>query len=368
MKQKKIAVLRANALGDFIFVLPALQLLRQTFPEAEIFYLGKSMHQVLLSERPSPVDHVIVIPPCPGVGEPEDFIPNEKELEDFFIQMQAEKFDIALQLHGGGKYSNPFILKLGAAFTVGLGTPDAAPLDITIPYITFFHETLRYLEVVSCLNVYLPKPTLHVTEKDLVEAEDILTRQDPDQPFAIIHPGASDMRRRWPTENFAEMADFLVSRGWYVYINGIEEEADIIHEVITHMKFKYNTYNLCGKASLSALIGMLSKAGLLISNDSGPLHVANILQTPAIGIFWIGNLITGMPLTSANFRPAISWTTACPLCGLDSTKLDTEENGCEHNASFVASVNTEEVKSAAIELMNIKEKRQKQEFSHALTN
>lgn len=367
MKRKKIAVLRANALGDFIFVLPALQLLRATFPDAEIFYLGRRMHETLLKERPGPIDHVIVIPPCPGVGEPEDLLPDENQLEAFFACMQAEKFDIAIQLHGGGRYSNPFILKLGAAFTIGLGTPDAVPLDMTIPYITYFHETLRYLEVVSCLNIHLPKPTLTITERDLQEAENILSCQNKDQPYAIIHPGASDVRRRWPPEYFAQTADFLVSRGWIVYINGIKEEAWIAKDIMAKMKLKYNTYNLCGKASLNALIGLIAHSGLLISNDSGPLHVANILQKPAVGIYWVGNMITGMPLASANFRPVISWTTSCPVCGMKSTCFDTQKNGCEHATSFVASIAVEEVKAAIIELMNRK-KNQKQEYSNALIN
>lgn len=52
--KKKIAVLRANALGDFIFALPALRALKETFPDDEIVYLGKKMHQDFLTGRPGP--------------------------------------------------------------------------------------------------------------------------------------------------------------------------------------------------------------------------------------------------------------------------------------------------------------------------
>lgn len=364
MKRKKIAVLRANALGDFIFVLPALQLLRHTYPRAEIFYLGKPMHEILLSGRPGPVDHVIVIPPYPGVGEPEDFRPDFRALEIFFAGMQAEKFDIALQLHGGGKYSNPFVLRLGASLTVGLGTADAAPLDITIPYITFFNETLRYLEVVSCLSLRQSKaPGIAVTGRDLDEAREVLASSDPAQPFAVIHPGASDLRRRWPAEKFAQVADFLVEQGWSVYINGIEEERKIGEAIISGMRRKDHVYNVSGKVSLTALTGLLSMADLVISNDSGPLHVAYIVQTPAIGIYWVGNLITGMPLKVANNRPLISWMTSCPICGLECTRFDTENNGCRHHTSFVADVSVEEVTVAALELMKERNKQRRQEYA-----
>src|ERR1700712_5676289 len=146
---KKIAVLRVNALGDLIFALPALQALRETFPDAEIVYLGKAWHKDFLTGRPGPVDRVEVIPPYPGVGELEDLIPDEDFTEAFFQRMHEEAFDIAFQIHGGGFYSNPFLKKLGAKLNVGLKTPNAVPLDINIPYINAYSEILRFLEVVS---------------------------------------------------------------------------------------------------------------------------------------------------------------------------------------------------------------------------
>jgi ADP-heptose:LPS heptosyltransferase len=359
MKRKKIAVLRANALGDFIFVLPALQLLRSIFPDAEIFYLGKQMHQVFLAHRPSPVDHVVVIPPYPGVGEAEDFQADPAETDAFFQAMQAERFDIALQLHGGGKNSNPFLLRLGAAFTVGLGTPDAVALDVTIPYITYFNETLRYLEVVSYLSMHHSHDSmLTVTDQDMEEAAAVMIQPGMPAPSAVLHPGASDLRRRWPAENFARIADFLVEEGWQVYINGIENERAISEEIISHMHCRYNVCDLSGKISVNGLTGLLSRADLVISNDSGPLHLAHILHIPAVGIYWVGNMITGMPLTSATCRPAISWTTRCPVCGLECARLDTVSNGCRHEVSFVASVSVEEVRASVTELMKMKGRRQ----------
>ena len=110
----KIAVLRANALGDYIFVLPALQALRERFPSAEIVYLGRQWHKEYLSGRPGPIDRVIVVPPYPGISEVEGFEPDPEELDPFFAEMQKEEFDMAFQLHGGGANSNPFVKRLGA--------------------------------------------------------------------------------------------------------------------------------------------------------------------------------------------------------------------------------------------------------------
>ena len=59
----KIAVLRCNALGDFIFTLPALDALRAAYPHAEIVLLGKPWHAEWLATRPSPIDRVVAVPP-----------------------------------------------------------------------------------------------------------------------------------------------------------------------------------------------------------------------------------------------------------------------------------------------------------------
>ena len=67
---QKIAVVRANALGDFIFALPALEALRGAYPQAEIVFLGRGWHAAFLAGRPGPIDRVIVLPPTKGVSEP----------------------------------------------------------------------------------------------------------------------------------------------------------------------------------------------------------------------------------------------------------------------------------------------------------
>ena len=66
----------------------------------------------------------------PGVEDP-------VELEAFFQAMQREEFDLAVQLHGGGRFSNPFLLRLGARHTVGTRTPDAARLERSVPYLDY---------------------------------------------------------------------------------------------------------------------------------------------------------------------------------------------------------------------------------------
>ena len=103
---RRIAVLRANALGDFIFALPALDALRSAYPSAEIVLLGAPWHAKLWRDRPGPVDRVLVVPPAPGIRTPEPGEP-ESSMDDFLAAAAGAEFDLAVQIHGGGCQLQP---------------------------------------------------------------------------------------------------------------------------------------------------------------------------------------------------------------------------------------------------------------------
>jgi ADP-heptose:LPS heptosyltransferase len=351
---KKIAVLRANALGDYIFVLPALQALRETFSQAEIVLLGRQWHQEYLASRPGPVDRVVVVPLYPGISERDGYLPDNDVLSTFFREMQKEHFDLAFQLHGGGRNSNPFLLRLGAKTTVGLKTPDAASLDINVPYVYYFNETMRYLEVVGRVGAKTKNihPHVAVIDDDIIEAKSVINNPE-EKPIAIIHPGASDVRRRWPGQNFAKIADHLTELGYHVCITGLAWEREIVDVVINNMLYKASVQDISNRLSLGGTTGLLSFSDIIISNDTGPLHVARALQKPSIGIFWCANIINAAPMTTTLNRNLLSWTLTCPHCGLSSFKFNETQSDCTHNTSMVADVSVDEVKEAINEVLDV---------------
>lgn len=348
---RKIAVVRVNALGDYLYALPALQALRDSFPHAEIVYLGNAWHKTFLENRPGPVDRVVVVPPYPGVGAAENTPVDTAALDAFFINMQREAFDIAIQLHGGGKNSNPFVWKLGAGLTLGLKTPDAVALDISVPYVYYFSEILRNLEVVGRLGIK-PRslePRITVTPQDMQEVRQVTGSNT--NRIAVIHPGVTDIRRCWPGSRFAAIANYLAEQGMTVYITGIETEQPLIEALMQTVRYPSAVHNVCGRLSLNGMTGLLSLASLVISNDTGPLHLARALQTPTIGLYWCGNMINGMPMTTALHRSLLSWTTRCPLCGTATKHFHQGSSGCTHATSFVAEITTAEVIETIHEMM-----------------
>src|SRR5919201_876252 len=278
----KIAVLLVHGLGDFIAAVPALEALRAAYPAAEIVLLAKDWHAAFLAGRPGPVDRVVVVPSARGVGEDNDFNEDPGRLERFFDAMARERFDLAIQIHGGGRYSNPFLLRLGARLAVGLKTPDAAPLDRWVPYLYFQPEVLRYLEVVALVGATprVLEPRIAVTAQDLAAAERVVPPAA--RPLVALHPGGTDPRRWWPADRFAAVGDALAAAGARVVVTGTKQERHVVEAVLRAMTFE--AQDLCAQFSLGGLTGLLSRCRVVVANDSGPLHLAASVGAAKVGI------------------------------------------------------------------------------------
>lgn len=343
---RRIAVLRPNAVGDFVFALPALHALKHSYPEAELVLIGKAWHRDFLEGRPGPVDRVVAMPPVPGVGTPLDADSHGgvdlRAIGDFIERMRAERFDLALQMFGGGLYSNPFLLGLQARLTVGARAPDAPGLDRWLPYRAPVNRRLALLEIAALAGAWpgpLPIPELTVTAADRNEAASIMPPIDGER-LVILQPGSTDPRRCWPAERFAALGDMLVEEGVRVAVNGSPAETALVEAVVGAMRHRATP--LAGVLGLGGLCGLIERAALVVSNDTGPLHLALALGVPSVGIFWLTNLLEGAPLRPSGLRAALAVRTHCPVCGQDNLA-----RRCEHDASFVDEVTLDEVAGLA---------------------
>lgn len=341
----RIAVLRPNAVGDFVFALPALHALKHRYPGAELVFIGQDWHARFLDGRPGPVDRVEVLPPVPGVGAPletELDAAGVECIERFVERMRGEQIDIALQMFGGGRFSNPLVARFGARLSVGARAADAPPLERWVAHLEPGNRRLALLEIAALAGACaMPLGReLDVTEADRRQAAQALPPVD-GRRLAILQPGASDPRRRWPADRFAAVGDALAAAGATVAINGAGDEALLAAQVRAAMR--YEACDLSGRLTLGGLCGLLERASVVVSNDTGPLHLALAIGTPAVGIFWHTNLADGMPLRPSLLRAAVSVRLHCPACGLDNRAAR-----CAHTASFVDDVPVEEVVDLAI--------------------
>jgi ADP-heptose:LPS heptosyltransferase len=350
---RRLGVLRANAIGDYLVSVPALAALRAAYPDAEIVLLGQPWHRDFLTGRPGPVDRVVPVPVSTGVREPgPGEAENPEEQRRFFAEMQVERFDLAVQLHGGGRYSNPFIRRLGARVTAGLRTPDAEELDRWTPYVYYQPEVFRFLEAVSQVGAppVLLEPEIALTPADRAEADAALDGVS--DPVAVLHPGARDPRRRWPASRFAEVGDALAAAGACVVVTGSGEERSVVREVVATMRTPVRP--LVARLTLGGLAGVLERAAVVVANDTGPRHLAAAVGTATASIYWCGNLINAGPISRTRHRPHVAWTVRCPLCAADMTDetwTGDGPGGCQHNVSFVDTVQMKAVLADALDLL-----------------
>lgn len=341
---KRIAVLRCNALGDFLMATPALAALRARFPAAEMTLLGAPWHDRLLTGRPGAVDRVRLLPQVEGLaGQPAD-CPPAAELRAFLTESKAQRYDLAVQLHGGGATSNRLVRQLGAQWTIGSCADGAPALDASVPYRYYQPEAERFLEVVGLVGAQgsATYPRFSLTHAERGAATALLP---PGDPYVAVHAGATDPRRRWPPERFAAVAGAVAANGARPVLVGSRSDATASSAVCAAMG-AHQPLDLTGSTDLGELAAVLERCAVLVGNDSGPLHLARAVGTATVGLYWCGNVINAAPPTRTRHRPLLSWTTHCAKCGADCSPAGNPYrpgDGCAHQPSFVDQIPVAEV-------------------------
>ncbi|MDQ0260996.1 ADP-heptose:LPS heptosyltransferase [Sinomonas atrocyanea] len=351
----RIAVLRGGGIGDLLSVLPALEALAETYQPAHLTLLTTPLLAALLEGRPGPWDRVIVVPTFPDAPDASGHTwRDDPRTADIVAALRAEGLGLAAQLHGGGKNSNPFVLALGAAHTVGCSTPDADPLDRQLAHLYYQREVDRWLEVVSLAGAETAhlEPRLAAVPADADAAAPWL--QTEARGLVVVHPGASDPRRRWPGARFAHVAAALAEEGWQVLVVGDPDERGLA-EGIAHDAARaapsaaHLIGSAAGRTDLHGLVGLLDAAQLVVANDSGPRHLAQALGTPTASVYWGPNLVNAGPRQRRMHRVQISWRQLCPVCGADGT--DPFGRSCDHSEPWVSDVPVEGVLADARALL-----------------
>ena len=279
---RKIAVFRALQIGDMLCAIPAIRALHNACSDAEITLVGLPWAKMLIERFPNYFHSLVTFPGYPGFPEqPVDYA----AVPGFIKKMQDENFDLVLQMQGNGIISNPLAALFNAKNIAGFYTeynfcPDK---NLFIEYPGNIHEIERHLKLIESLGIteYSTELEFPITEKDIIDFEKASLPVRPKE-YVIIHPGARDVNRQWPPENFAAIANYFFETGLKVVITGTPDEAKIVENVINHMK--HESTNAVGKTSLGAVAVLIKNAAALVSNCTGVAHIAAALKTKSIVI------------------------------------------------------------------------------------
>ncbi len=297
---RRVALVRPSRLGDLICATPAIRALRHALPGAEIVLVTLPLLRDLAMRLPA-VDGYAAFPGYPGLAEQ---LFDARKTVCFFAGMQAGGFDLAVQMHESGTYSNPFTLMLGARWTAGFVRPGDGPgrLDAALPIPRTGHEVDRLL----ALAVFLGAPSrgrhteFPLWAGDRAEAATLLAGAE--EPLIGLHPGARDPARLWdPRALGAAGAALRRLHGGTVVIlagPGEEEMAEAAAASAGPPCLR-----LAGRTPLAVLGAVIARLAVLVCNDSGPAHVAYALGTPAVVVSDGSSLERYGPPLEGPFRP-----------------------------------------------------------------
>jgi ADP-heptose:LPS heptosyltransferase len=301
---RRIAVLRALYLGDFLCAEPALRALKARFPLAELTLIGLPWIEPLL-ERYECVDHFLPFPGCRGIQE----AVHRPEATEAFVALARDlHFDLAVQMHGCGPESNAFVAALGASISLGYVQPGSpAPLTLTVPYPgDHVHEVRKWLGLVAHVGATgSPNPELPILPEDEAEVDQLVAQLDRSRPIVALHAGSRDPARRWPTERFAALADQLWDRrACQIVLTGTSDDTGVNAAVLRAAQAPI--LDLTGRTGIGSLAALLGRVDLLVTNDAGPSHVAWARNASSVILFGPSSPARWAPLAGGLHRAVVS--------------------------------------------------------------
>jgi lipopolysaccharide heptosyltransferase II len=321
MTNKRILIVELNWLGDVLFSTPAIRALKSKYPDS---YLGVLVHKRckdVLLENPY-INEIIIL----------DEDTKHKGLFGklkLIGQLKKRRFDTAYLFHRSFTRTLICILS-GIRNRIGYYTPKRKFLltESVVPPEGVVHRAAYYYYLIS-----------RKIPDDIEELHcDFLIGSDEDsyvkvvldkegvrnnEKLVVMHPAGNWLPKRWSKENFARLSDELIQRfNVRVIFSGAQVERGTVDDILGLMKNK--AVNLSGKTTLKQLGALFKRADLVISADSGPLHISVALNRPTIAIFGpTSQAITG-PLTKENIAILQKDTG----CAIPCYKLDCWNNLC----------------------------------------
>jgi lipopolysaccharide heptosyltransferase II len=296
-----ILCIRLDTIGDVIMTTPAMSALKRAHPDRRITLMTSSAGAAIAPLIPD-LDGLIVYdsPWLKATAPRVDSAPEYAMIE----QLREAQFDAAVifTVYSQNPLPSAFLCYM-AGIPLRLAHCHENPYQLLTNWIKdpepeqfTRHEVQRQLDLVAsveCSEVGLApenhRMRLRVLPDALVQAQHRLVELgiQRHRPWAVIHPGATAPSRRYAPEGFAAVARQLVQAGVQVVFTGTQPEVELIESIRQMMDAP--SHSLGDRLSLSELTALLSLAPLLISNNTGPVHIAAAVGTPVVDLYALTN-------------------------------------------------------------------------------
>jgi heptosyltransferase-1 len=274
---RKVLIVKPSSLGDIVHSLPFLNAIKTSFPEAVIHWVIARGFEGLLEGHPM-IEKLWVID-----KDTWKKISNVKEtigeLHALFQNLKREKYDLVVDLQG--------LLRSGM-ITRATRSPIRIGFKEAREGSRFFythkveggkdiHAVDRYLKIAAFLGCEISDVRFPFPEFD---SSSFILPPSTFQDYIVLVPGARWDSKRWPPENFGRLAALLPLNSLIV---GSKGDKDISDKIVSQSKSK--SVSLAGKTTLKELVQIVRGAKFVVTNDSGPMHIAAALGIPIFAIF-----------------------------------------------------------------------------------
>ena len=282
---KKVLIIKPSSLGDVIHALPVASALKADVPGVRVDWVIGKGYEELLEGNPD-VDRLILfdrrmLKGAGGLGR----------LMSFVRELRRERYDAVIDLQG---LLRSGLMTLACRSARKLGLADAREGSryfynetVTVPNVPM-HAAERYMLVLAHLGVASPETsrfTITVSQEALWQAQAVLKDAGiaPGEPFIAMAPSARWTAKRWAAPNFIELAAKLKkSEAIKTIFVGSDSDREVFEGLMDGVPPGSTAF---GRTTLKGLAALLGEASLLVTNDSGPMHMAAVVGTPVIAVF-----------------------------------------------------------------------------------
>jgi lipopolysaccharide heptosyltransferase I len=283
---KNILIIKPSSIGDIIHALPFLYSIRARYPKAKISWLINSGFEEMIINNPYLND--VILFERKRWGGFGGIISKLGELNRFIKGIKSRRFDTVIDLQGLLR-SGVITYFSGAEYRIGFANARELSLIFynykIFPSINEMYAVDRYLLIAKELGADITQKdftiNIPVKEKEYVDS---LIGKDKKRLLIAINPSARWETKMWFLKRYAELIDTIADRlkAQTILIGSREDEVRV-NELSSMTKSK--SLNLSGKTSLLQLAALLKKVALLVTNDSGPMHIAAAVGTPVVALF-----------------------------------------------------------------------------------
>jgi lipopolysaccharide heptosyltransferase II len=292
---KNVLCIRLDSLGDVLMTTPALRALRDSLPDSHLTLLTSPAGAAVAAHVPE-IDDAIVFraPWMKATGET-----RTSDLATMRL-LAGLGFDAAVifTVYTQNPLPAAYLCYL-AGIPLRLAHCRENPYQLLTdwaadpePQRVVRHEVRRQLDLVATVGARTDNERLSfavpLSAVAAVQARLDGLKLDRSRPLVVVHPGASAASRRYPPEQFARAIDLLVTQtGCEAVFTGDAVERPLVGFI--RQRMQQPARNLAGELGLAELAALIGEADLLVSNNTGPAHVAAALGTPVVDLYALTN-------------------------------------------------------------------------------